>query len=399
MVQMNRRSFIGRAAMSSVAAELAVHGLCPRVAQAQQYTSILSYFMGNNPILGVVALFELFAKPTTPTISDVVSSISVLAQDLNTHFDDLQRHFHEMLAVALDEFALKQDTIHLKSLAYRVNIAKAGGSIDSEMRNLSGAIDDVTSSLGSRGVAGSFSYLNAIALQNVMHKVLASPPQVIIAVNEPHVQILGNIIYDGTTEGTLEKAIIKKRIEMNATPPWTNFRSLKQKIGESFKLGVITAYYQSGAVSTSDYIYKYEGFQRGEPVGSRWYGPEKLAAGASNFRGRLIRATFTPFDRTEAYPVAVDSNGRLWFPEASPSARAVVEQINDVVADYRRLYNPSCTPEISGRTNTDFGMTDEHAKLRTYLIDVGLNSVKQLVSSSSARLAQSVIPGVLTHPG
>ena len=387
MVQMNRRSFIGQAAMSSAAAGMVIHGFYPPAAEAQ-FTTFLSYLIGDNPILAVVFLIEQAIKPSlqpnAPTMTDIVASINGVAQNLRTNFEDLQRHFHSMLVDALDEFALKQDTIELAALAYRMNIAVAGGSKESDIRNLSGSIDDVAVKLGNRGVAGSLSYLNAIALQNSVHKMLGSVPQVILAVNSFHDKKLGEIIYNGKISGTLETAIQQKRSEMNSSPYWQNLRLLKQKIGESYTLGTVTRYYESGAVSTCDLIFRYDGFQGGEPVGSRWYGLETFSPGANNYRGRLIRATYTPFNKNDAYPLAVDFNSRLAFPEAWPSGVALVGQINGIVGDYKKFYNSLYGPEISSRTITEFWMTSEQAALKTYLIETGLDSVKRILKVASA---------------
>lgn len=385
MVHINRRNFISHAAMAAAAAGLDVMGYRPLAAQAQ-FTTFLSYLVSANPILAAVYLFELGTKPSAPTIADVISSVDGLAQSLKNSFEDLQRHFRSMLVASLDEFALKQDTYELAALAYRVNIAVAGGSRESEVRNLSGDIDGIALKLGLRGVAGSLMYLNAIALQNSVHKMLGSQPQVILAVNKPHEQALGRIIYDGTRLDTLEHAIVQKRIEMNATPYYKNLQFLKDRLGDWYQLGVVTRFYESGVVSTCDFIFRYDGFQGGELIGSRGYGQETFPPTANNaYRGRLIKATYTPNGKSDVYPLSVRLDGRLAFPETWPCAQVMVGQINSIVDGYKQFYNANYGPEISSRTVTDFYLTKEHEALRNYLVTTGLNSVKKIISLASAQ--------------
>lgn len=206
-MQFSRRSFISTATMSAFAVGLATEGVFPQSAEAQ-YATLLSFALSENPILAVVDLIELAYNKSTiqnaPTIADVVSRIDGLSQSLKANFEDLQRQFRLLVDDALKQNDLRQDTMELAALSYSLNIATARGGAQSEIMSLSGGIDRVARRLGFYGLAGSLAYINAIALQNSVHRMLQSPPRVVVEVNKPHEQRLGHIIYDGKESDSLE---------------------------------------------------------------------------------------------------------------------------------------------------------------------------------------------------
>ena len=217
MPQMNRRCFLGRAAMSTLGAGLTLTGVCPPVAEAQ-FTAFLSFALSNNPILAVVDLFEIFynksSSANAPTVGDVVERVDKLSQSLKARLDDMPQQFRAILVDILKENDLRRDTMQLASLSYSLNIATARGAAVSEILNLSIAIDQIAHSLGDYGAAGSLAYLNAIALQNSVHRMMQSSPNVLLQVSTCRTtERLGQIIYDGKQADSLETAILKKRSE------------------------------------------------------------------------------------------------------------------------------------------------------------------------------------------
>ena len=388
MVQMNRRKFIGQAAMTTAAAGFAMNGFRPLAAGAQ-YATLLSYFLSANPFLGVVDLFEMGLHMSDPKIIDVIDRIEKLARDQKNNFDELQRQIHSIVRQELNLNDMKRDIQKLSDVSYHLKIATGLGN-QAEIVNLRGDIDEIAHQLGFYGVAGCLAYLNAIALQNSVHSMLGSPANVIIAVNEPHEERIGQIIYDGKHDDTLEHAIQVKQTEMSSDPYYKNFQVLKDRVGSWYSLGVVTRYYEAGgAISTCDLRYTYEGFQGGQPViASRSCGPETFGSNTNNsYNGRLVKATYTPTGTSEAYPVFVRSNNSLVFPQDWQSGQALVYRVNGIADEYRRLYNPNYGPEISSRMSLSIPMTQEHAAFRTYLINTGLGSVKRILDVANKKLA------------
>ena len=388
MVQMNRRCFLGQAAMSTFPAGLAINGVFPPAAEAQ-FTTFLSYLLSDNPILAVVDLIELGTKGSTPTTADVVARLDGVTQAMKNNFEDLQAKFRYMLVEAFNQFALKQDTLNLAALSYRLNIATAGGEAGSELTGLRGDIDQVAFRLGSYGVAGSLTYINAIALQNLVHTITLSPPQVILQVNKVHEERIGHIIYDGKQPDSLESAIVKKRGEIASGPFYKNYQVLQAGIGDWYRLGVVTRYYEAGgAYSNTEIRYTYDGFKGGQPAGDRSYGPETFGSNVSNaYSGRLIKATYTPRGTNEAYTVFVRPDGSLVFPQSWPCGQALVNQVRDITDQYTKLYNSNYGLDITTSTSLEVGMTPEHAALRAYLIRNGLDSVKRILAVANRQLA------------
>lgn len=174
---------------------------------------------------------------------------------------------------------------------------------------------------------------------------------------------------------------------MASDPYFKNFQYLKSEIGQRYRVGVISRYYEgANVISKADLIYEYDGFQGGQPIGSRWFGAEAFG-GKNDFHGRLVQATFTPLNSKDVFPVLIRSNGSLAFTENSPCGQGLLRQVNGIADGYRRYYNSNYGPEISARTTLDFGMTTETTNFRNYLIDTGLVSVKRILSPASSQVS------------
>ena len=390
MAQMDRRSFIGRTALTTAALSLAASGLLPPDAEAQVFTTLLSYLVSDNPILALAGFVEWGTHTGDPKLSDVLGRIDKLAETFKNTFDDFQQQLGAMLGRTLILNDLRQDTAQLASLSYSLDIANSRGATSAEIMPLSQSIDQVTLKLGSYGVAGVVNYINAISLQNSVHVMLGSSPQTIIAVNKPHDEIIGRTIYNGNDQDSLEHAILMKRREMASDPYFKNFDLLRNSIGDGYIVGSVSRYYeQNGVVSTSEVRYIYRGFRAGKPIiAFHSYGPETFGSNGNNsYRGRLVRATYTPRGRSVAYPISVGLNNTFYFPQDGPALRALSVELESVADEYRKLYDPHYGLEIKQRMSLVFDMTPEEASYRTYLIDVGLGGVKKILEKASNKLA------------
>ncbi len=386
MVQINRRRFISQAALTTIAAGLALDGLGTSAADAQIAT-ILSYAMGGEPLLALVSLFEagyhLDAQRKDPTTTDIVNRIDKLSQEVKNDFDGLAKQLHKIVGTQIRLEDLRQDTVQLAALSYSLNIATTRGAGTSEVIGLSSAIDASAFKLGSYGVTGIVAYLNAIALQNSVHSMIGSSPKTILAVNKPHEERIGHIIYTGDEPDSFEHAKLLRESELSNTPYYRNFNSLKYRIGETYRVGVVSRFYEAnGAVSTCDLFYAYNGFRQGQPtIVFHSYGPERFAANINRLAiGRPVSASYLAIGSSEAQPLSIAPNGGLIFPQNGPSLQMILRSMNQIADEYRKFYDPGYGPEINARMVMNIPMTPEQTAFRSYLINTGLGSVKRIIA-------------------
>jgi hypothetical protein len=306
-----------------------------------------------------------------------------LSQEVKNDFDGLAKQLREIVGTQFRLEELRQDTVQLAALSYSLNIATSRGAGTPEVIGLSSAIDAAAFKLGSYGVTGIVAYLNAIALQNSVHSMIGSSPKTILAVNRPHEERIGRIIYTGDEPDSFEHAKLLRESELNNTPYYRNFNSLKYRIGEVYRVGVVSRFYQlNGAVSTSDLFYFYNGFHQGQPaIVFHSYGPETFAGNVNRLAiGRPVSASYLAIGSSEAQPLSIAPNGGISFPQNGSSWQMLVRSMNEIGDEYRKFYDTGYGPEINARMVMNIPMTPEQTALRNYLINTGLGSVKRIIA-------------------